>query len=144
VRDLARVARKGTKLYRELRRDIVALVADHRRERKENVHDKRKENNAVREYKTAVRELEQVALKAARSSDGDAYEKLSNAAKRAYLAGNNVMKTGRGLPRFDPKLEMYLLDAFDHARRQWPVIGLVCRSRGYAAGISPGSSFVGR
>jgi hypothetical protein len=135
VKDLAHLARKGTKLYQELRKEIVLLADNEQRSKKKNVHDKIKENKAVREYKTAVRELEQAALKAARSTDGGAYEKLPNAAKGAYLAGNVVMRSGRGLPKFDERLETFLLDAFDHARRQWPAIGLVCRSRGYAASI---------
>jgi hypothetical protein len=141
VKDLAR---KGTKLYQELRKDITLYLADRRRKRKEDVDGKMKEDKAVREYKQAVRELEQVAIKVAASDNGNEYEMLSVTAKRAYMTGNKVTRSGLGLLRFDPNLEMFLLDAFDHARSQWPVIGLVCRSRGYAAGISPGSSFVER
>jgi hypothetical protein len=140
MKDLARIARKSATLYRELRRDVVRLAAEERPKKRERADGNKSENRATRRlalgYREAVRRLERTALLAAGSENGDYYAELSAAAKETYRLGCKLMKRGRGLPRSTPELDSLLVSCFDHAKRNWPVIGLVCRSRGYAAAVA--------
>jgi hypothetical protein len=140
VENLARIAKKSATLYRELRRDVVRLAAEERPKKKGEADGNKSENRATRrlasDYRDVVRRLERAALLAAGSENGEYYAELTVAAKEAYRLGCRLMKTGRGLPRSTPELDSLLVSCFDHAQRNWPVIGLVCRSRGYAAAVA--------
>ena len=141
MKDLARMARKDILLYQELRRDIGKLLAEQRPKKEERADGNKSENGAtsklVSDYREGVRRLERAALLAAGGSEnGEHYAELSAAAKKTYRLGCRLMKSGRGLPRSTPGLDSLLVSCFDHAQRNSPVVGLVCRSRGYAAAVA--------
>jgi hypothetical protein len=108
MENLARIARKSATLYRELRRDVVRLAAEERRKKKD-----KNGSELVKKYKAAVHRLEEAARLVAKS-DGDGHQELDDAAKNVYLAANECVKAGSGLPRMDPRMESYLCSAIDY------------------------------